>query len=289
MLEPRDLEILRALLRLRYLSTRQINAAFFVNQRISRRRLQKLSEAGYIRLHRKGLPKTALTGAWRLMNRGLQAVGDAFREEWIPDHLVDRVAEGSLLRLHERDATSQIYLDLVVPDPPLFPEGRKVMQCRLWAKEIRSHAGAITWRPKHDVVLEYEFRGKHRQLIPDVTITCPARKARVFLVLDRPAKRRAWAGKVFERYNEFIGIRGPVDRGFSDGHTPCFLFVAYSWDRAEAIRAILDNVRLKQMRPYVVLYKQAARWLEGTLLDGEQPLYLEEGGMIGRGDGEDAS
>jgi hypothetical protein len=277
MLEPRDLEILRALLRLRYLTTRQINATFFVTERIGRRRLQKLAEEGYIRMHWNGLPKTAPTGAWRLMSKGLQAIADGLRDEWIPEHLIDRVAEGSLLSLEEREPTSQIYLDLVVPDPPLFPDGPKIMQCRRWAHEIRRRAGAITWRPKHDVVLRYDFLGQQRHLVPDATITSPGRKLRMFLILDRPSKRRAWAGKLYERYNQFIGIQGPCDRGFSDGHEPWCVFVTDHQDRVDGIAGILENVRFKQMHPHVLIREHAARWFESMLVGAQGPVGQTEG------------
>ncbi len=55
-LEMRDLEILRALLRVRYLTTRQINGAFFSCPRVGRRRIHRLSDYDLIRPHAKGLP-----------------------------------------------------------------------------------------------------------------------------------------------------------------------------------------------------------------------------------------
>ena len=43
-LELRDQEILRALLRVRYLTTRQLGGAFFSCPRVARRRIHRLSE-----------------------------------------------------------------------------------------------------------------------------------------------------------------------------------------------------------------------------------------------------
>ena len=52
-LELRDLEILRALLRVRSLTGRQLNAAFFTCPRVGRRRIHRLSEYDLIRPHAK--------------------------------------------------------------------------------------------------------------------------------------------------------------------------------------------------------------------------------------------
>ena len=53
-LELRDLEILRALVRVRYLTTRQLHGPFFGHLRVLRRRMQALSERGLIRRHERG-------------------------------------------------------------------------------------------------------------------------------------------------------------------------------------------------------------------------------------------
>ncbi len=60
-LELRDLEILRALLRVRYLTTRQIVGAFFSCPRVGRRRVHRLSEYDLIRPHAKACPKRSGT------------------------------------------------------------------------------------------------------------------------------------------------------------------------------------------------------------------------------------
>jgi hypothetical protein len=77
-LELRDVEILRALLRVRYLTTRQIKAAFFSCPRVGRRRVHRLSEYDLIRPHTKGLPEVLRYTAWRLTGRGLEVVAAAF-------------------------------------------------------------------------------------------------------------------------------------------------------------------------------------------------------------------
>src|SRR5215475_13826852 len=99
-LETRDVEILRALLRVRYLTSRQLNAAFFSCPRVGRRRIQRLSEHDLIRPHTKGLPPELRYTAWRLTARGLDAVVHEFPDEPVPDGLLDRVASGSLHYAH---------------------------------------------------------------------------------------------------------------------------------------------------------------------------------------------
>ena len=109
------------------------------------------------------------------------------------------------------------------------------------------------------------------RLSPDATVTSPARKLRVFLVLDHLRRRRIWAKELFVQYNRFIGIDGPPDRGFSDGHMPYFLFVTSQRDRAQAISASLAEVEFRRMHFRVVLRKNAARWLGQKLLGWEEP------------------
>ena len=271
MLEPRDLEILRSLLRLRYLTTRQIIRYFFSHERVGRRRLQKLSERGYIKLHKKGLPAESPLGAWRLTSKGLGSILDAFPQEHLPNEILERVADGSLVNLWERQILSQIYLELVVPNPSLFGHEPKVRQCRLWARQIRKRADQITWHPRHEKVLKYEFLGKRDQVIPDAVITSPPRKLRVFLHLDRTRRRRSIAGKVLQHYNRFFGIEGPMDKGFGDGYTPLFLYVVDSSSerRRAAIAKLLEKVGYRRIRCEVVLREELNSWLAANLLDSD--------------------
>jgi hypothetical protein len=266
-IEPRDLEILRSLVRLRYVPTRLLNKAFFSHERVGRRRLQKLAERGYIKLHMKGVPPRDPTGAWRITRDGLGAVIDAFPDERIPTNLIERVTEGSLRSLYEREPASQLYLDVVVPAPDPLVEGPRIMRCRQWALEVRRRASAITWRPRNDIVLRYDFVGTQEQVVPDVTVTSPARQLRLFLHYDRFGTRRKWAAHLFEHHNRYLGFHAPMDRGFSDGHEPIFVFVTANQARARGIETLLRQVAFQRMRWFVIDHWDAARWLRESLID----------------------
>jgi hypothetical protein len=151
-LELRDQEILRTLLRVRYLTTRQIKGAFFSCPRVGRRRIHRLSDFDLIRPHTKGLPAAFRYTAWRLTSRGLDEVARAFPDEPIPDWLIDRVSAGSLHHAAHREALAELYLHLVVPSRTGLPE-RDLGAHRRWAANMRNRAGSITWQHDGDVIL----------------------------------------------------------------------------------------------------------------------------------------
>src|SRR5262249_1692286 len=99
----RDLEILRTLARLRYVTGRQLRARFFSYDDFGRKRLKKLSSQDFIRPHTKGLPAQCGYSAWRLTPRGVELVAREFPDERLPDGIVERLAEGSLLNLEHRE------------------------------------------------------------------------------------------------------------------------------------------------------------------------------------------
>jgi hypothetical protein len=204
MLEPRDLEILRTLWRLRYVTSRQLNQTFFSNERVGRRRFQRLAAKNLIRVHRNGLPPRTQWGAWRIMGQGVEIVANHYPDEVVPDDLQTRVAEGSLLNLEDRERASQIYLDYIAPHTPPTQAVTSVAQARLWAREIRRRAQAISWSPVHDVVLRYEQLGKRTQIVPDATITVRARGLRVYLMLDHAGRDSVWVVRHIKAYQDFV-------------------------------------------------------------------------------------
>src|SRR5690242_6614760 len=115
-LESRDFEILRTLLRCRFLTSREINGAFFPCPKVGRRRLHKLSDRDYIKPHSKGLPPRSSYSAWRLTSKGLQAAERNFPDDPFPDGLIERLSDQSLYNLEHREAISRIYLKLVAPE-----------------------------------------------------------------------------------------------------------------------------------------------------------------------------
>src|SRR5262249_41093757 len=198
-LELRDLEILRTLLRVRYLTTRSINSTFFSCPRVGRRRIHRLSEYDLIRPHTKGLPPELKYTAWRLTSRGLDAVAHEFPDEPIPDGLIDRVSTGSLHHALHREALADLSLALVVPDRAQLPE-HDLKAHRRWVADMRRRANAITWSPDGDVVMSVSILGHRTDVIPDAVVRATAGGRRVFVELDRSTKDLGRIRECLERY-----------------------------------------------------------------------------------------
>jgi hypothetical protein len=255
--EPRDLEILRTIARLRYVTTPELQRAFFSHDRVARRRMQILAEMGLVHLHTKGLPPRTQWGAWRITRRGLGRVLDHFPEEVLRDNLPERAAEGSLLDLHEHAPGNQLYLDLIAPRPPTHFVGSRVMFCRWWFHQVNRRASAICWRRMGSLWL----RSSSTKVVPDATLVAPARKLRVFIYFDEPRARRSWAASLFSKHNEFVPYYGPADHLFGDGCAPYFLFLTRNVPRAHAIDRQLRSNPFQKMPGTVVMHHDAARWL----------------------------
>src|SRR5262249_38700098 len=172
-LELRDLEILRALLRVRYLTTRQINGAFFSCPRVGRRRIHRLSELDLIRQHAKGLSELLRYTAWRLTARGLDAVAEAFPDEPVPDGIIDRVATGSVRNAQHPEPIADLYVGLTVPNRRSLAENDRGAH-RRWAAEIRTRADSITWQADGDVVLSVSSLGRRFDVVPDAVARSPS-------------------------------------------------------------------------------------------------------------------
>src|SRR5262249_31071939 len=164
-LEVRDLEILRALVRVRYLTNRQIINTFFSCPRVGRPRLHRRRELDLIRPHAKGVSELLRYTAWRIPSRGLEQVAHALPDEPIPDGLLDRVANGSLHNIEHREAIADLYLRLVVPDRTQLAEADRAAH-RRWAAEMRGRAAALTWQPDGDVVLRTDYLGHRVDVLP---------------------------------------------------------------------------------------------------------------------------
>jgi len=230
----RDLEILRALLRVRYLTTRQINGAFFSCPRVGRRRSHRLSDYDLIRPHAKGLPAVLRYTAWRLTSRGLDEVASAFPDEPIPEGLVDRVTAGSLHHALHREALADLYLHLVVPDRAKLSE-RDLGAHRRWAAEMRNRAGRITWEPDGDVVITISWLGKRADIVPDAVIRSAKLRRRIFVELDRSTKDLRRIRQCLERYARAFRS---LDL---EGDVPSLLFVVRSAARQANVEALRDE------------------------------------------------
>jgi hypothetical protein len=128
-LELRDLEILRTILRLRFVPTRLLNPAFFSSERNGRRRLQRLSDRDLIRPHQKGVEWMGYS-AWRITSRGLDTIVDAFPDEPVVDGVMEKINQTQLRNLFHQEALSNLYLRLVIPPPAPEAAETKPAACR---------------------------------------------------------------------------------------------------------------------------------------------------------------
>lgn len=256
-LELRDLEILRTLLRVRYLTSRQLNASFFSCPRVGRRRIHRLSEYDLIRPHTKGLPEVLRYTAWRLTQRGLDAVAHAFPDEPIADGVLERVASGRLHHIFHREALADLYLRLIVPEPAAREEDPGDAH-RRWISDARRNATSISWEPDGDVVLSVDYLGERIAVVPDAVVRSPSRRRRVFIELDRSSKNLGRIRECLDRYTTVLS-RLELER---DART--VLFVVRSAARKRNIQDLTDGL------PLVALEEgEAAAWLRQHLLGDE--------------------
>ncbi len=263
-LELRDLEILRALLRVRYLTTRSINNAFFSCPRIGRRRIHRLSEYDLIRSHTKGLPAELHYRAWRLTTRGLDAVGHAFPDEPIPDGFVDRASSGSLHHALHREALSDLYLAFTVPARVSMSE-RDLKAHRRWIIDARRRANAITWAADGEIVLSVSVLGERTDVVPDASVRSSALGREVFIELDRSTKD---LGRIRDSLLRYRTVFRHLDFG---DDTPTLLFVVRSEARRTNIQKIVDEVTLAPASALVLREEGALEWLRLELLSVSTP------------------
>jgi hypothetical protein len=252
-LELRDLEILRTLLRVRYLTGRQLNAAFFSCPRVGRRRIHRLSEYDLIRPYATSNPDLIGYQVWRLTRRGLDAVVQEFPDEAIPDGVLERVATCALRYVFHREALAELYLRVIVPERTDTTE-RDLGAYRRWASEMRARASAITWQPDGDVVLSVSRLGERVDVVPDAAARSPDQKRRVFVELDRSNKN---LGRIRECLDRYLTVLGHLALG---GDARTVLFVVRSAARKRNIQQLSDAL------PLVVLEEaEAAAWLREHL------------------------
>jgi Replication-relaxation len=254
-LDPRDYEILRALLRVRFLTTRQFSRAFFSCPRVARRRVQRLSEYDLIRPHTKGMPEVLRYTAWRLTQRGLDTALHAFSDEPVPDGLIDRLATASLHHALHREGLADLYLGLVVPDRAGLAEGT-LSAHRRWVAEMRARADAITWQPDGDVVLCATRLGQRVDVVPDAVVRSPRQRRQIFIELDRSTKDLGRIREGLDRYETVL------QHSDMDGEAVAILFVVRSAARRESIQACasggLPMIALKEV--------EALEWLREQLV-----------------------
>jgi len=243
-IQPRDVEILRTLVRLRYLTSREIVAAFFTSNDVGTRRVRALSKMDLIRPHTNGVPTRFQYSAWRVTAEGLALVQKEFPQEPVPDGLLERLTEGSLTNVHHREALSRVYLEFLTRTSEQAPAEPDVAAVRARVTAIRARASSVLWEPDGAVILRQELLGgKVQQIVPDATMTSLAEPVRVFLELDRSTKTLPRIEECFERYKRFA--RGSYDATYPDTKAPWVVFVVPSRARrasvAEVARRVLDD------------------------------------------------
>ena len=264
-LQRRDLEILRTLVRLRYMTTQDIVAGFFTNPWVGRRRLQKLSGLDLIASHRKGVPDVLRYYAWRLTTRGVDAVAEAFPDEPIPEELSERLADGSLYNADHRAALTRLYLKLLAVRAGRMPDNADAARVKMVVDALRERAGQYWWQPDGDVVLRFDRLGQAVQVVPDATVCSRQKTVRVFIELDRSTHGLARVKDAIERYARFFS--DAYAESFHDAREPVLLFVTRTAARQASIQDLCGQTFHSTARWAVVLDVEAAPWLDDALFD----------------------
>ena len=272
--QPRDLEILRTLLRLRYLTGRELRLAFFPSHESGRQRIRALSRLDLIHPHAKGLQPGTPYRAWRLTTRGIDLVAREFPNEPIPDGLYERLVTGSLYNLHHREALASLYLELVRGGIDLQKVERSPEATRAFAATLRARASEIQWAPDGDVVLRYRLLEAEHQVVPDATIVSPGRRARVFLELDRSTKTLGRIRETLERYRNFVGA--PYAKKYPDGFAPVVVFMVPSRGRLDGVARLAKSVLGSNGVQWAASTFDDAALLDGLLFEPRAPDSAED-------------
>lgn len=263
-LEQRDLEILRTLVRLHFVTSAQINAAFFTSEKRGYRRIQMLAARDFVRRHTRGAPPGTAYGAWRLTSTGMGTVRNEFPSEPVPEALDERLAELTLVDLEHREALNRVYFELVGGDRPRADES-SWQAVQLWVAAIRHRADQFTWQPDGTVALRFRDLGQDQRVVPDATIESRRRSVRVFLELDRSTKPLSRIAENIERYGRFI--RGAYRNSYPDGLAPWVVYLARSDARHSNVARIARTHLEGVCEWHVTTHAAGARWLARLLLD----------------------
>jgi hypothetical protein len=272
----RDLEILRTLARMHFVTSGLLNGAFFPSESVGFRRLRALAKRDFIRRHTKGAATRTNYCAWRLSPRGIGKVRDEFRHEPMAENLDNRLTDHSLADLEHRELLSRVYLALIAGERGLRGERDQTWRgVQLWLAAVRERAEQIAWRPTGDVVLRYHFLGRDHAIVPDVTIEAPRASTRIFLDVDHSERAFPRIERTIERYGDFI--RGVYNVEFKDSLTPWVVYLARSEGRLTGVARLGRRYLEGVCRWRVARYEEGAGWL-AELLYGEKRPVLEHSG-----------
>jgi hypothetical protein len=266
-LESRDYEILRTLARLHFLTSAEINQAFFSSEFAGYRRLRKLGGLNLIKRHNKGVPPRTNYCAWRITGPGIEALLRAHPDEPVPDGLDDRLARQSLTNLEHREAVSRLYLDAIRGADGVSPDGPSCATLRKWVARLRTRAGRFNWRSDGSVVLKFRDLGRRRRIVPDAVATTPDR--RFFIELDRSNKTLP---RIEENLREYRGFFEGAYREVCGDDLPAQLvYVVRSRARKLNIAKLAERVIMGRWQwKVLVLGPESASWL-GSALVGDDP------------------
>lgn len=267
-LQARDLEILRTLYRLEFVTTRELAYYFFSAPRPARRRLKFLSDRGYITPHARRLAPGINYTAWRLHSKGVAALCEACPDENVPPDFDQGLLQRSLYNLHHRTSLTELYLGLLTHGGPEPSHGGAVGASRI-VRYMRARADAFTWHPDGATLLTCRVPKprtldfEQARIVPDATLVGGSAKVRVFVELDRSTKRLKSIEATFALYARFL--RDAYGTQFSDGRLPFLLYVVRSEERRNNLRELAQRALPSGVEHQVLLYEDALAWLGSTL------------------------
>lgn len=270
LLEARDVEILRSLARLHYLSAAQINGAFFPSAKVGWRRIAELGGRNYIRrqlISRAGRSQSV----YRLTPHGVSAVFDEFPDEPHLDGLEAKLEAGPPPDVYHAEAVAELYLQLVRGDER--PEDGGVEALRLWMAEVRDRANRLHWRADGAVTLDFRVGGGERRIVPDATVAAPTAGVRIFVEIDRSNKPLGRLEDNLQRYATYC--RTHYAKDFTDGLTPIVAYVLKSDARRHNVAALMKRWLASDIR-WVALVSglDAVPWFARELFAEERAVPL---------------
>jgi hypothetical protein len=259
-LTGRDLEVVRTVLRLKFVSTRQLVRVFFGDRSSGQRRVRMLAECDFIRVHRKGLPPWTQYSVWRVTEAGVERVLREFPGEPVGDGLVERLSEASLAHLEHHEAVSEVYFKLITGCADA-PAGASCAEGRARIAAMTGRASAIDWRPDGESVYTWTQGKQKVELVPDAVVTARGSGRRVFIELDRSQKALRRIEANLRRYGQFLAGPWPDHPPQRD-----VLYVVRSAGRKTGIEGVARKVFGEGATGWAVRTNgEAAAWLGAAL------------------------
>ncbi len=280
----RDLEILRALARVRFLTKWEIAENFFTDGCPVKERIGRLANRHLIRCHRRGVAASHGYSAWCLTTAGIKAVLDAFPNEQIPSGLDQRLQSQPLIDLEHREAISRVYFNLLRSESSEGFEHGSQDEVEEWVDRVR-RADQLQWQSDGDVVIQLNKESGEVRLVPDATVTAPAKRVRLFIEFDRSNKGLSRIEEHLSRYAFFL--RSGYTRRYADGFAPWVVFVVKSEGRRVGIARLAERLlgQAGHHARVLVANRDATPWLSEILFKDEDADWVQPaapGGDLGQ-------